>query len=848
MRIRNVKKFFYEVSIHLAVVIIYAMLDLLKRQYFGQDSLLILTAGFAIAVILIGGFRFFWSLFLGAVLVNLYCQNSLAVSIAVALACACTPLMTATIIRKYAQYQQQTVTLHCLTPIKVLVCAALGSLIVTVLTSSLFVMTDHLENKFFIAYILKWWMGDLLGIMVLMPLLLNSWHKIIAHNGSHKIRHALETSVLLITSFIAGLVIFFKSGHVYIADLFVFSSDIIGNFYWLYAILAWSILRLEKYQSNLIVLLVALMGAIATHNGNSYFQLSANYPNTLFTPLSAYVTYWLYIMPYTVIGIVFSEVVSEYKDKLQILKILNPQRAQSVTVTNKMFDTSRARMYAMIDDLPLAIWYKDKEGFIIATNKTLVNLLGFDDLTSILYKKNTQLFSSKLSTIFDADDAEIMANREPKTTELTITQAGQVKHFQSTVLPVYDGQGQINGLVGYQLNITELKQQELELRKAKEEADQLSLLKTQFIANMSHEIRTPMNGVIGLSTLALDCTDLSEIKQYVQKINQSSLSLMAILNDVLDLSKIQEPGFSLDNRVFKLTDLIVLLKALFSLTAQQAGVSFTIECDQHIPVYLWGDELRLRQVLINLLGNAFKFTEQGEVSLIIRCEQARPESENKLRLKFSITDTGIGLSKDQLELIFERFSQADNSATRRFGGTGLGLTISQGLVRAMGGEVQVHSTIGQGSVFSFELVFKVSDKPIPEVASNSHSDANKVLQTKFILVVEDDHINQLVIGLMLKKIGVAYDIAENGAVAIDCIKNQVYDLILMDIQMPVMDGLQATQTIRQFEAYRSLPIIAMSAGVMLEEKQACTLAGMNGFVPKPIHIEQLTEEMLRLVG
>jgi PAS domain S-box-containing protein len=848
MQISYFKRIFYTLSIHLAIAVIYAMLALLKLRYFGQDSLLMLSTGFAVAVVLIGGSRYFWSLFVSAMLVNLYCQNSLAFSIIVALGCVYTPLMTTIFLRKYAVYKQQTLTLESLTPFKVLVSAALSSLIVMLFTSSLLIASNYIDTQFILAFVLKGWMGDVLGIIVLMPLLLNSWHKFTAPNVTHTTKHALEASVALLTSFFAGLIIFFKVGHVYIADLFIFSSAIIANFYWFYAILAWCTLRLEKYQSNLIILLVTLMGAIATHNGNSYFELSTNSINILITPLSAYVTYWLYLMGYATIGMFCSDVISEYKEKLQILKILNPQRAQSVTVTNKMFDTSRARMYAMIDDLPLAIWYKDKEGNIIATNKTLVNLLGFDDLTSILYKKNAQLFSKKLCTIFDADDAEIMINGQPKTTELSINQGGQLKHFQSTILPVYDSLGHVNGLVGYQLNITELKQQELELRKAKEEADQLSLLKTQFIANMSHEIRTPMNGVIGLSTLALDCTDFSEIRQYVQKINQSSLSLMAILNDVLDLSKIQEPGFSLDNRAFKLNDLIALLNALFTLTAQQTGVRFSIQCDQHVPVYLYGDELRLRQVLINLLGNAFKFTEQGEVSLIIRCEQSIIDPVNKLRLKFSISDTGIGLSKEQMGLIFERFTQADSSATRRFGGTGLGLTISQGLVRAMGGEVQVQSTIGQGSVFSFELDFKVMDTPMPVIACVPNSKSSQVLQTKRVLVVEDDHINQLVTGLMLKKIGVDYDIAENGEVAIGCIKNQVYDLVLMDIQMPVMDGLQATQAIRQLEVYKSLPIIAMSAGVMLEEKQACTLAGMNGFVPKPIHIEQLTEEMLRLLS
>jgi CheY-like chemotaxis protein len=209
----------------------------------------------------------------------------------------------------------------------------------------------------------------------------------------------------------------------------------------------------------------------------------------------------------------------------------------------------------------------------------------------------------------------------------------------------------------------------------------------------------------------------------------------------------------------------------------------------------------------------------------------------------------MGLSAEQISLIFDRFTQADTSVTRSFGGTGLGLTISQELVLAMGGIIQVQSSLGQGAVFFFELDFKRMDNPARLVTNNViEISAHNVLQGKRVLMVEDDSINQIVTGLLLKKIGVEYEIAQNGEIALECIKNKTYDLILMDVQMPVMDGIEATQQLRQLDDYKTLPIIAMSAGVMLEEKQACANAGMNGFVAKPTTIEQLTKELLRLLA
>ncbi len=1105
MRTSQLKKIIYDVSIQFVVVIIYAILAMPNLQYFGKDTLLMLSTGFALAVVLIGGHRFFWPLFLSAILVNLNEQSSIAVGILMALSSAYTPLLISTIIRVYCTRKLQIFTLQSFRSSKVILSAAIGTMLMSIFTSCVLFAIGQIEAQHLIAFVFKGWMADILGVMVLTPLIIHAWYKFTVPNTSDIPSHALEASLAVLCTIFVGLIIFFNVGHDYLTHAFIVSPTIISNFFWLYVILGWSIWRLEKYQTHLIILVVALMGGITTHDEQSYFFITSVNTSSLYAPLSALVTYWIYLIVYCAIGIILSEVITQYR--VQLLKILNQYSELNFKLNSKniMFDISRARMYAMIDDLPIAIWYKDKEGNIIAANKTMANILGFDDLTFVLHKKNAQIFSKKLSRVFDADDAEVLASGQPKTTEITIRHAGQLKLFKSTVLPVYDIDGKISGVVGYHLDLTEqkqqladlaiseqrintliaitkegiwdwnistdivhhnkqwfnllgysegtipdtfdgflnlihiddrgmvennitallkgeseiylseyrmrakqgiiwvrdrgsiierdhqgralralgsiidissekqqielmsllssclsatndivmiydvatvdftnpriiyvndtfcqvtgfsqeeaigssprilqgkntdiasldkillaivtkqainidvlkytksgealwlnnnifpiadaqgktthmisiqrnvtlLKQQDLELRRAKEEAEQLSLVKTQFLANMSHEIRTPMNGVIGLSTLALESTDLIEIKQMVQKINQSSLSLMAILNDILDLSKIQEQGFSLDNSIFNLNELITQVNNLFTLTAQQSGVTYNMFSDQRIPDYLWGDELRIRQVLINLLGNAFKFTEQGKVSLSISIVECNTELTNDVRLKFCVTDTGIGLSTEQIALIFERFTQADSSVSRRFGGTGLGLTISQKLVLAMGGTIQVQSSVGQGSEFSFELDFKRMDTPpIPKVTNNYVSSVSNVLQGKRVLVVEDDDINQLVTGLLLKKIGVEYEVAENGAIAIERIKSQTYDLILMDIQMPIMDGIQATQHIRQIDDYKNLPIIAMSAGVMLEEKKACTLAGMNGFVSKPTNIDQLTREMLRLL-
>lgn len=421
----------------------------------------------------------------------------------------------------------------------------------------------------------------------------------------------------------------------------------------------------------------------------------------------------------------------------------------------------------------------------------------------------------------------------------------------SQILMVHkDGNGEVVALSTIMHDVTEQKNLEMLTQKAKQAAEQLAKSKSEFLANMSHEIRTPINAVLGLAFVLSKKNLPSDEKMLVKKIQTSGELLLGIINDVLDISKIESEKLELEHSEFDLNLVLDNLETIMTFSASEKAINLLIEPPSNLEsVMLIGDSLRLQQVLVNLISNAIKFTENGHVCVAIECVE---RMEQRITLKFSVQDTGIGISPEAQKMIFSSFTQADTSITRNYGGTGLGLTISCKLVELMGGEISLESEIGKGSIFSFTLDFGLINKvtetvlPIEDI-----TDVSPMRLLGFrLLIVDDNDVNLEVAKRIFSSEGAIVITARNGLEALEWLKENEtgVDIVLMDIQMPVMDGCEATHEIRKIPALASIPIVALSAGVLKTQMDKVQHAGIQNFIIKPFNVDVAVNLIRKVLG
>ncbi len=526
------------------------------------------------------------------------------------------------------------------------------------------------------------------------------------------------------------------------------------------------------------------------------------------------------------------------EEEIKYLRQRVAELEQSSGTSEKLLINREAKFKGIIDNFRLGLLEVEPSGIIIRANEAFCEMSGFS-LDELFGKDGGEL-------LLDEQEKERMKVRNASRIEgeedvyelRVLNKKKEPRYWLVSAAPLLGDDGNIHGSIGIHWDITHLKEMEFELIEAKRKAEDSSKAKAMFLANMSHEIRTPLNGIVGMAEQLAQSKLDADQRYFIDIMRSASSTLLSIINDVLDISKIESGKFSIETTTFNLNESIRRTLSIFEEKARLSDISLDIELMDDRGIMHLGDPHRLSQVLFNIVGNAIKFTNSGYVRVTSKLERG----ENDICwVSFSVEDTGVGMDMAYLAKVFEAFSQEDASITRKFGGSGLGLSIARSIVQIMGGTIQIESEKGKGTRVDIRIPMRISNEKTKQDIVEM-TDLQKSLKGLRVLAVEDNELNRMVLQVILKKCEVVVSIAHNGQEAIDLIQEKEFDIVLMDVQMPILDGLEATKFIREDLKY-SIPIIGLSANAMREEVEICKQAGMNDYLVKPYSERALVEVM-----
>ncbi|MGA2482316.1 MAG: response regulator [Candidatus Acidiferrales bacterium] len=508
----------------------------------------------------------------------------------------------------------------------------------------------------------------------------------------------------------------------------------------------------------------------------------------------------------------------------------------------------RRMLRTLIDNVPDLLYVKDTDSRFVVANLPVARLMGAKTPDALLGKNDFDFYSKDLATAFYEDEQNVIRSGQPllNREETATTPHGNLIWLLTTKVPLHDKSNQVIGIVGIGRDITLRKQAEAELRQAKEVAEVASRAKSEFLANMSHEIRTPLNGIIGMTDLTLETELTSEQRECLETVKLSADSLLTVINDILDFSKIEAGKIDLETVDFDLRDLLEATLKTLALRADEKGLELHCEVAPDVPEVMQGDPTRLRQVVVNLVGNAIKFTNQGEVVLRVHVEA---EDGDDRILRFTVSDTGVGIPPEKRRVIFEPFAQADTSTTRKYGGTGLGLTISARLVEMMGGRIWYDSEMGRGTRFHFTVRLGTAEKTV-EVGTIALPEDLRGVKA---LVVDDNRTSRRVLEGMLRHWGMNPTAVESGDEALERLAEawnagKPFVLVLTDMLMPRMDGFHLVEQVRQRPESSAAAIMMLTSAGHRGDAARCEKLGVAAYLLKPIRQSELREAISRVLG